>query len=110
EHEIAMNLIGYENQIALGAKVGKRGEFVGRPRRAAGIVWTAQEDDLRSRREFVAQRVEVHRVAPLPLDELRIENATLVGDDDLSECVVGGREHHGLVARRTDSLQDQAEA
>ena len=49
EREIAMNLVGHQNEIALGAEIGECTELSSRPGGAAGIVRAAQEHDLRSR-------------------------------------------------------------
>ena len=56
-----------------------------------------------------AQRIEVHGVATVGLDQLRIEDAPLVGEDDPAERMIGGREDHHLVAGRAHRLQDEAQ-
>ena len=93
----------------LGAEGSQRAKLIRRPDGAAGIVRAAQEDDFGSRRQLAAQRIEIHRVAPLGLDKLRIENAPLVGDNDLAKGVIGGRKDDDLVAGRADGLKDEAE-
>jgi hypothetical protein len=80
-----------------------------RPHRAARIVRAAEEHDLAARRQLLAQGIEVHDVAATGLDQLRVENAPLVGEDDPAKGVVHGRKHDDLVARRAHRLQDQAE-
>ena len=80
EDEIAMDLVGNQDQVVLGAERGQRADFIGRPDGAAGIVRAAEEHDLGPRRQLGAQRVEVHDVAAVGLHELGVENAPLVGE------------------------------
>ena len=65
ENEIAMDLVGNQDQVVLGAEGSQRAKLIRRPDGAAGIVRAAQEDDFGSRRQLAAQRIEIHRVAPL---------------------------------------------
>ena len=109
EDEVAMDLVGHQRQIVLGAKAGQRTNLVGRPHGAAGIVRAAEENDLGPRRQLLAQGGEVHGVAAVGLDQLRIEDAPLVGQDDAAEGVIGGREDDDLVAGGGGRLQDEAE-
>ena len=109
EDEVAMDLVGHQQQIVLGAKAGQRTNLVGRPHGAAWIVRAAEENDLGPRRQLLAQRGEVHGVAAVGLDQLRIEDAPLVGQDDAAEGVIGGREDDDLVAGGGGRLQDEAE-
>ena len=74
-----------------------------------GLCGLHRKTTLRARRQLFAQRIEIHRVAALGLDELRIENAPVIGQDDPAEGVVGRRKDDHFVARRGHRLQDQAE-
>ena len=56
-----------------------------------------------------AQRIEIHGVAAIGLDQLRIENAPLVGDNDPAEGMIGGREDDDLVAGRAHGLKDETQ-
>ena len=85
-------------------------KFVGGPDGTAGIVRAAQEDDAALRRQLCAHRIEVHDVATVGLDELDIEDAAVVGGDDLAEGVIGRREQDDFVAGLGDRLQDEAES
>ena len=87
----------------------QRAKLVGRPDGAAGIVRAAKKNDLRARRQLGAQRIEIHRVAAIGLDKLRIEDAPLIGDDDPAEGVIGRRKDDDLVAGLAHRLQDQTE-
>ena len=107
--QIAMDLVGDQDQVVLGAEGGQRADLVDRPDGAAGIVRAAKEDDLRPRRQLRAQRIEVHAVATVGLDQLRIENAPLIGEDDPAERMIGGREDDHLVAGRAHRLKDEAQ-
>ena len=110
EHEVAVDLVGAQNQVVLDAERGERADLVGRPRGAAGIVRVAEEHDLGARRQLGLERVEIHRVAAVGFDELGVENAPAVVDDDAAEGVIGGREDDDLVAGLADGLERQAEA
>ena len=48
---------------------------------------------------FLRERIEVHLVAALTLHQLRVEDAAVVGENDLAEGVIGRWKHHDLVAR-----------
>ena len=54
EDEIAMDLVGNQEQVVLGAEGGQRADLFGRPDGAARIVRAAEEDDLRPRRQLCA--------------------------------------------------------
>ena len=110
ENQIAVDLVGHQDQIVRGAEARQRAKLIGRPGSAAGVVRAAKEDDLGARRQLAAQRIEIHRVAACGLDKLRIENAPLVGDNDLAEGVIGRRKDHDLVAGRADRLKDETES
>ena len=109
ENQIAVDLVGHQDQIVRGAEARQCAKLICRPNSAAGIVRAAKENDFRPRRQLAAQRIEIHRVAACGLDKLRVDNAPLVGHNDLAEGVIGGRKDHDLVAGRTDGLKDETE-
>ena len=109
EDEIAMDLVGNQDQAVLGAELSERTKLRRRPDGSTGIVRTAKENGFGARRQLRAQRIEIHRVAPLRLDQLRIENAPVVRQDDLAEGVIGGRKDDHVISRHAHRLEDQPE-
>ena len=109
QHQIAVDLVGAQDQVAFDAELGEGADLVRCPRGAAGIVRIAEKHDLRARSQLRAQRVEVHQVAAVGLDELCVEDAPVVCRDDLAEGVIGWRKEHDLVTGLGDRLQDEAE-
>jgi hypothetical protein len=110
KHEVAMDLIGAEDQVAFNAERRERADLARRPRGAARIVRVAEEHDLGARRQLGLEPVEVHHVAAVGFDELGVEDAAAVGNDDAAEGVIGGREDDDLVAGLAHGLEGEAEA
>src|SRR3954469_18731545 len=70
----------------------------------------AEKHDFGARREFRGERVEVHRVAALTQRQLRVEDASLIGKNDLPESMIGRWKHHDLVAGLGAGLKDEAQS
>ena len=109
ENKIAMDFVGNRNQIVLAAEGGERANLLSRPNRATRIMRATEKHDPGARRQRRAQGVEIHHVAALTLDQLRIEDASVVGQNDPAERMIDWREYHDLVTRFADGLQDEAQ-
>ncbi len=60
KEQIAMDLVGNQDQVVLGTECGQRADLIDGPDGPTGIVRAAKENDLRPRRQLGAQRIEVH--------------------------------------------------
>ena len=104
-----MDLVGNEEQVVLGAEGSQRADLFGRPDGAARIVRAAKENDLRLGRQLCAEGGQVHAVAAVGLDKLRIENTSPIGQDDPAESVIGRREDDDLIPGGGERLKDETQ-
>src|SRR6185295_649378 len=110
QKQITVDFVGNQNQVAFGAEEGEGADLLDRPDGPAWIMRAAEKDDFGSRREFRGERIEVHRVAALTQRQLRVEDASLIGENDLSESMIGRWKNHDLVTGLGDGLKDEAQS
>src|SRR5262249_54821297 len=108
-NEIAMDLVGNQEQIMPLAKSRQSANLIGRPKGAARIVRTAEKDSLCAGSQPFTERIEVHNVTALSLHKLCIENLPLIGKNNAAERVIGRRKDDNLIARLADGLKDEAQ-
>jgi len=109
EDEVAMDFVGNQEQVVLDAEGSQRSDLFGRPDGAARIVRAAKENDLRPGRHHRAERHQVHRVAAIGFDKLRIENAPLVGKNDPAKSMIGRWEDYDLVPGPAECLKNETQ-
>src|ERR1044072_3804690 len=97
QKQITVDFVGNQNQVALGAEEGERADLLSRPDGPARIMRAAEKDDFGSGRELRGERIEVHRVTALTQRQLGVENASLIGDNDPSESMIGRWKDHDLI-------------
>ena len=110
QKQVTVDFVGNQDQIAFGTEQGEGADLLDRPDGPARIMRAAEKHDFGARREFCGERIEVHRVAALTQRQLRVEDASLIGENDLSESMIGRWKDHDLVAGFGDGLKDQAQS
>src|SRR5689334_19901891 len=110
QKQVTVDFVGNQNQVAFGAEEGERADLLDRPYGPTRIMRAAEKHDLGSRREFRGECIEVHRVAALTQGQLRVEDASLIGENDLSERMIRRWEHDDFIAGLGDGLKDEAQS
>src|SRR6185503_21249773 len=110
QKQITVDFVGNQNQVAFGTEAGECAYLLNRPDGATWIMRAAEKDDFGARREFRGERIEVHLVAALTQRQLRVEDASLIGENDLSESMIGRWKDHDLIAGLGDGLKDETQS
>jgi hypothetical protein len=98
QHQVVVDLVGDQQEVVRGAEVGDSAQLGPVPDPAAGVVRRAEQQDALAPGQRRRERVQVHDVPPVALDERRLEDRPAVGPQHPVERVVDRREHdHGVV-------------
>ena len=108
--QVAMDLVGYQDEVAFATQIGDRPDLVGVPRRGRRDCAANKKARAPARRKVAGQPLEIHAVAALFLDHRHIVDDAVVGLDDEAEGMIGRREYDDLVARFGQRLENEADA